>query len=530
MRFGVLPWNSSVDRRAMADKQAQPMKLHLLHGENRSAGVSDGHTTPPDGRLRGEIGRLQYFALGFGTIIGSAWVVLLSDWLRIAGPGGAILGFLCGGAMMMIIGYCYMELIGRLPEAGSEFIYTYRVFGKVAGFAVGWFLILYLVGVTVYEALALPWVLEILVPSFKGATLYSAFGAPITTDALAIGIVVSLVIAGLNLVGVQTAISFHSILTFGFLSVAILVLGLMLVQGHSANATPVWGTTNGQPWWLGTGGLFAFCAYAMNGFQAIPQMIEERSDKVPLRTISKILVLSIGAATVFYCAVILSASFAAPWRTLTTAPLATAAAANAIPHGRFLSSLLLCVTAVSLLKAWNGIFMMAVRLLLAMARVGLAPERLAKVGNGRSSPWLAILVIASLNILGIFLGRGAVEPVTDMCAMVLTLTYVICCVTVLRLRKQSNESPAKGRPGGALVWVGLVGAVVMSFDAFASPLWNSGQQFPLAWRLVLVWSVAGLAFWIITQRKARIVLPSDDRFGTDGLVADPGAADGAGEG
>jgi basic amino acid/polyamine antiporter, APA family len=484
VRLKILPWSSGAEQWTMATDSALQPPTELAKT-----------------RLRGNIGRLQYFALGFGTIIGSAWVVLLGDWLRVAGPGGAILGFLSGGAMMMVIGCCYTELIGQLPEAGTEFIYGYRVFGRVAGFAVGWFLILYLVGVTVYEALALPWVLELLVPSFQGATLYRAFGAPVTADALAIGIVVALVITCLNLMGVQAAIGFHFILTFVFISVGLVILVLMLIQGHAANAAPLWGTTNGRPWWLGTGSLFAFCAYALNGFQAIPQMVEERSDKVPLRVVCTILVASIGAATVFYCIVILSASFAAPWRALASAPLATAAAAAYLPHGRLISSVLLCVTAVSLLKAWNGIFMMAVRLLLAMARVGLFPERLANAGVGLKSPWLAILVIALLNVFGIFLGRGAVEPVTDMCAMVLTLTYVMCCAAVLRLRKGPNGTPANARVSSGLVWGGMLGGAVMTCVAFASPFWNNEERFPLAWRLVLAWSMAGLVFLALTRYR-----------------------------
>ena len=90
-------------------------------------------------------------------------------------------GFAAGGLVMMVIGYCYADLVGRIPEAGSEFIYAYRVFGPAVGFIVGWFLLLYLVGVTVYEALALPWVLEVLIPPLKGADLYASFGSPITT-------------------------------------------------------------------------------------------------------------------------------------------------------------------------------------------------------------------------------------------------------------------------------------------------------------------------------------------------------------
>ncbi|MEI9964631.1 MAG: hypothetical protein WDM92_07915 [Caulobacteraceae bacterium] len=62
-------------------------------------------------RLHGKISVTQYFALGFGTMIGSAWIVLLSTWLTTSGPGGAVLGFLGGGAVMMLVGRAFAELI-----------------------------------------------------------------------------------------------------------------------------------------------------------------------------------------------------------------------------------------------------------------------------------------------------------------------------------------------------------------------------------------------------------------------------------
>src|SRR5690606_10733327 len=54
--------------------------------------------------LSGRIGRFQLFALGFGSIIGSAWVVILNRWLAEAGPVGAILGFVAGGIAVVCIG------------------------------------------------------------------------------------------------------------------------------------------------------------------------------------------------------------------------------------------------------------------------------------------------------------------------------------------------------------------------------------------------------------------------------------------
>jgi amino acid transporter len=455
-------------------------------------------------RLRGNIGFAQYFALGFGTIIGSAWVVLLGDWLKIAGPGGTILGFVAGGAVMMIVGYCYAELIRRVPEAGSEFIYAYRIFGRGAGFVVGWFLILYLVGVTVYEAIALPWVLEVLMPSLQGRTLYQQFGFTVTADALTISLSVGLLVVVLNILGVSTAVGFHTFLTCAFLAIALFVMSQMVYFGHPSNAAPLFAATDGGSWWLGTGSMFAFCAYGLNGFQAIPQTIEERSNNVSLHTIAKILVVSIGLATLFYCAVVFSVSAAAPWRSSTKSPLAAAAAAAALPHGRFVAAALLVATAMSLLKAWNGIFLMATRLVVVMARVGLVPEAMGRISPRFGSPVAAIALVGVLNGLGIFLGRGAIEPITDMCSMVLTLTYVMCCATVLLLRRRARRTKAPAAKGTMLIWMGLIGAVVMAAVAFISPFWQPGHRpLPLEWQLMIAWSVIGCAVWRLVRRADR---------------------------
>ena len=144
--------------------------------------------------------------------------------------------------------------------------------------------------------------------------------------------------------------------------------------------------------------------------------------------------------------------FRRAWPALASAPLATARAAGYLPHGRLLSSILLCVTAVSLLKAWNGIFMMAVR---SRWRWRASACFLNAWLPSVNSPWLAILVIACLKIFGIFLGRGAVGPVTDMCAMVLTLTSVMCCAAVLRLRQGPHGTPTDARISSRLVWVAV---------------------------------------------------------------------------
>ncbi len=53
------------------------------------------------------LGRREVLALAFGAMIGWSWVVLSGTWISSAGTLGAILAFLLGGAIMLVIGLTY---------------------------------------------------------------------------------------------------------------------------------------------------------------------------------------------------------------------------------------------------------------------------------------------------------------------------------------------------------------------------------------------------------------------------------------
>jgi len=450
-------------------------------------------------RLRGRIGSLQYLALGFGTMIGSAWVILLGDWLGKAGPGGAIVGFAAGALVMMAVGACYAELTSRIPEAGSEFVYAHRVFGPGPAFAVGWFLVLYLICVTVFEGLAVGWIVEIVTPSWRPLVLYRAFGAPIFAQTLIVALTATVAIWALNHRGTRLAVVTHSTLTYAFAAIVIALLLAMLWKGRVGAVGPWFATTNGRPWWLGSGAIFAFCAYALNGFQAIPQAIEERAPGMELRTVGWLILIVIACAAAFYVLVVLAGSAMRPWRELAGMPLPIVAAARSLPYGPQAAYMLLAATAASLLKAWNGIFMMAARLLVAMARAGHVPQQLARVHPRLGSPAAALGFVGLCNSAGLLLGKGAIEPITDMCAMVLTLTYLLCCLAVVRARRGGQAAPFRVPGGRAVVWIGGTGGALMAVAAFATPFIEQ-SGIPLEWRLLGAWSLAGAAVWLIRRR------------------------------
>ena len=62
----------------------------------------------------------DYFALAFGTMIGTGWLILMDDWLGRGGPLGAIFAYMLGGILLLPVGYVYGQWVQRLPDAAGE--------------------------------------------------------------------------------------------------------------------------------------------------------------------------------------------------------------------------------------------------------------------------------------------------------------------------------------------------------------------------------------------------------------------------
>jgi amino acid transporter len=463
--------------------------------EQVSSVLADSAAPVPLIRLRGNIGFFQFLALGFGTIIGSAWVILLGDWLIKAGPGGAILGFACGGVVMVVVGACYAELTTLIPHAGSEFIYAYEVYGRRIAFVVGWFLALYLVCVTIFEGLALAWIVEVALPSWQSPAAQGAIAAKVSSLGISVSVVCALAILGINYCGARRAVVLHSILTYGFLAIVVVVLSDLFVHGRLGNALPAFATVNDAPWWIGSAAIFAFGAYGYNGFQTIPQTVEERSEHIKLRSVASAMVASIIAAVVFYCLIVFCVSIARPWRSLISTPFPVVTATLFLRQGHLLATALLAATVASLFKTWNGIFMQAARLLVAMSRVGLVPLRIARLDARFQSPAAALVIVGALNICGLFLGKAAIQPIADMAAMMLTLAYIMCCGTVVLMRRQGKVGLYRVPGGLPIIVAGGVGSGIMAAAALIAPFWEQKGGVPLEWKLLGIWSVLGILIW-----------------------------------
>src|SRR5256884_9677394 len=67
---------------------------------------------------------VDYFTLGWGTMVGVGWLVVMDDWLLRGGALGGVLGFAIGGALLLPIGYVYGQLVMAMPDAAGGGAYT----------------------------------------------------------------------------------------------------------------------------------------------------------------------------------------------------------------------------------------------------------------------------------------------------------------------------------------------------------------------------------------------------------------------
>ena len=147
-------------------------------------------------------------------------------------------------------------------------------------------------------------------------------------------------------------------------------------------------------------------------------------------------------AAIFYCLVLVSTSYASPWLSFSGRPLATAAAFEGLMAGRLLSKGVLIIASISLFKTWNALALMAARLLMAQARVGLIPASFGHIDKRYRTPTVAAVFVSICTLAAAMAGKGAVLPIVNMASICLALSYVMACIELVLLRRSGPaEAP-----------------------------------------------------------------------------------------
>jgi amino acid transporter len=454
------------------------------------------------GALQRTISPFRYVVFGFGSIVGTAWVVLLGGWLKDAGPGGTLLGIALGGGATALIAAMYAELGSRFPQTGGEVTYVNGVFGKRFGFLVGWLLTLaYLSGLT-FEGVAVTWLLGILWPPITGPTLYTMLGQPVGAGALAVALGCCVIITALNYLGARSFVRFQNLLTAAFLLIVLVTAGFELRFGAAENIHPLWRAGGGGSWVVGAAWVFGSAPFLLNGFQGVLHAIEERSQTTSKELVVRLAIVAVGAATAFYLLVVVAAAKAAPWTSIVSSDLPAVAALAHLPWAKALRTALLVALVASVLKTWTSVFMIVVRLLFAQAREGMIPEFFGRVNPKTGSPGRAVVIVGLFNFVGLFFGKGALQPIANTVTLCIGVIYVLCCAAALVMRRRDPAHVGFRVPGGTPVaMLATASALAMAVFALLQPADSSAAD-GLKWILLASWAVIGFALYRLRNRKS----------------------------
>ena len=244
------------------------------------------------------LGRREVLALAFGAMIGWSWVVLSGTWIFSAGTVGAILAFLFGGIVMLVIGLTYAELASALPFAGGEHIYSHRALGAGASFICTWAIILGYVSVATFEAVALPTVLDSLIPGLDKGFLWQIAGWNVYFTWVLTGVAGTLAMTILNVRGVRMTAIVQSVVVLVILIVGALFVSGALFTGEVANMQPL--LKDGAS---GIALVLVMVPFMFVGFDTIPQAAEEID--LPFKDIGRVLIVSVLMAIVWYSLIVL---------------------------------------------------------------------------------------------------------------------------------------------------------------------------------------------------------------------------------
>lgn len=448
-----------------------------------------------------------FFALAFGTIVGSAWMVLMGEWVSPAGPGGAVLAFLGMSVLMVTIAAAYAELVARVPRAGAEFVFVEKAFGRWPGFVTGWYLTLYFIGICAFEGLALSWFLENLLPSLAGQPpLYTLLGKSVSALDLCVGLTGAVVMTALNASGATVAVGFQKVVTFTFLTASALLVVLGLSQGDPANWQPLFESAQDRSF---GGGMFVMLGVAgmwLSGFQTAASAVEERAPGTSFQTVARAMMMAVATAAIFYSLIILASSSLIPWRDLNSGALPVAAAFDHALAGGVATKGILLVAMASLLKTWNAMHLSATRVILAQARAGFLPAGLAHVDPGSGAPRRAALLVGGFACLGVMAGRGAISPIISMGTMCTTAIAAVALFALMRLRAmdRGSEAPAFVLPGGKPLLIAIaVGAIIVASAAIATPF-GLTDGMPVEIWLMIGWLVIGGGMVMLRRALMRV--------------------------
>jgi APA family basic amino acid/polyamine antiporter len=420
------------------------------------------------GALRRQLGLLHVFCIASGAMISSGLFVLPGLAFAKAGPA-IIVAYLLAGVLSLPGMLSIAEMATAMPKAGADCYTVIRSMGPGVGTVAGllsWFSLsmksaFALVGMAVFVTLLVPVDMHVVAVFCAGAFLL------------------------INIVGIREA---------GWLQVALSVGLLLLMVAYVVLGLPKVGIRRLEPFsphglpaaFFVTG--YVFVSYGgLLKVASVAEEIRNPARNIPLgMLVSLLVVLGLYASMIFVTVGVLEPASLSGSLT----PISDGAAAVMGAPGRIALSI---AAVLAFLTTANAGIMTAARSLVPLSRDRLFPGIFARVSTRFGTPHNALLLTGGFVIASLFLN---LELLVEAASVVLILTNVLACLSVVILRESGLENYRPRFRAPLYPWLQIVGLLGFGFI-----LVEMGWE---AYLITAVLSLAGLCtYWFYGREYVR---------------------------
>ena len=376
-----------------------------------------------DQELARDLGFLEAYTIGLGTMIGAGIFVLPSIAAQQAGPASMI-SFFAGGIVSLLAALSLSELATGMPKAGGSYYYVNRALGPFFGSIVGWGM---WAGLTFASAFYMIGFGQYLLP---GLGQYIGFLAGwgqlgITVAAL----VMAALLTAVNYYGVKETGSLQNVIVLTLVGLIVAFLALGFISG------PTIGEFNPNGW-PAVAATIGTVYVTFIGFEVIATSAEEI--KNPSRNLPLAMIASVVTPTLMYVGVMFVST-----GTLSIEALATSEVPVADVATEFMGSLgalaMIVGAVLATVSSANASILSAARVNFAMGRDRILVNWLNEVHERFRTPYRAISATGIITLVLIAIGVG-IGTLAEVASFMYLVTYALVHVTVVVLRRANPEA------------------------------------------------------------------------------------------
>ena len=446
--------------------------------------------------LKRSLGLIDATSLVAGSMIGSGIFLVSADMSRDLGSAGWLLvAWLITGLITMAAALSYGELAGMMPEAGGQYVYIRRAWGKVPAFLYGWTVFTVIqTGVIAAVATAFANYASELIPAFGMKNILFSIGSFHVSAGQLVGLSGVVILSWINSQGVQAGAIVQRIFTSAKL---LALFGLIVLGLYIGLKTDVFANNFEDPWssvrmvqqedksWISqplTGMMF----FAILGFTLINSLFSSDAwnnvtfiageIREPQKNIPRSLILGTTIVTILYILANIAylallplkgdpngATVLAKGIQFAEAGRVGTAAATMI-FGKTATVLMAVLIMISTFGCNNGLVLMGARLYYAMAKDGLFFKRAGQL-NQYNVPAFAIWIQAIWG--GLLCFSGTYKDLITYATFASMIFYIVTIAGIFILRKKEPDTP---RPYKALGYPVLPALYILSALAICAVL------------------------------------------------------------